>query len=93
LIEGVYCALISLFEKEKMTQSPLDNLDLIVDLPDLIKSIEKISPRLLPYEHAVYWYLFKRAVIKQFNVNIEVSIGQISMAIPFKMTSVKLNII
>jgi DNA-directed RNA polymerase subunit RPC12/RpoP len=60
-------------EIDDSNQSFKDSFDLF-EIPSIIQSIvDYLQPQLLPYESAIYWYLFRNSILRNGDIYIRVS--------------------
>jgi 5-methylcytosine-specific restriction endonuclease McrA len=60
-------------ENKESNQSFKDSFELF-ELPEIVQSIiDYLQPLLLPYESAIYWYLFRNSILRNGDNNVRVS--------------------
>ena len=61
------------FEKDESNQSFKDSFELF-EIPGIIQAIiDYLQPQLLPYESAIYWYLFRNSILRNGDNYVRVS--------------------
>lgn len=54
----------------------------LFELPEIIESIvDYLQPLLLPYESAIYWYMFRHSIVKYGDNNIRVSVRGLAKSV------------